>query len=102
MIFSPPPPPPSGTVTNTCPAPPMSTGRPGLRGTAAPSPAAEASNHVAGPVRTETSVPGVVRYVTKTHKNPLTRTQSHPSPSLIVQELSRRHLMRRALMKCNI
>lgn len=49
----------------TCPARRTCTGRPGRHGNAAPCPAAEASSHDAEPVRTATTVPGVVRYVTQ-------------------------------------
>lgn len=52
-----------GTATSTFPARRTSTGRPGRHGNAARWLAEEASNHVAEPARTATTVPGVVRYV---------------------------------------
>lgn len=61
---------------NTCPARHMSTGQPGRHGNAAPSLVAEASSHVAEPVRTATTVPGVVRYVTR--NNTLSRAHRLP------------------------
>lgn len=48
---------------NTCPARRTSTGRPGRHGNAVLYLVAEASSHDAEPVRTATTVPGVVRYV---------------------------------------
>lgn len=53
----------AGTATSTCPARRMSTGRPGRCGNAARRLAEEESNHVAGPARTATTVPGAARYV---------------------------------------
>lgn len=66
-----------GTATSSFPARRMSTGRPGRRGNAARWLAEEASNHVAEPARTATTVPDAVRYVQRwqfinlTQLNPL-------------------------------
>lgn len=54
-----------GTAMNTCPAHHMSTGQPGRHGNAVPYLVAEASSLDAEPVRTATTVLGVVRYVTR-------------------------------------
>ena len=53
----------TGTATNTCHARHTSIGQRGRHGNDARCRAEEASSHDAGPARTETSVPGVARYV---------------------------------------
>lgn len=84
---------------NTCPALLMSTGRPGRHGNAATCPVAEASSHDVEPVRTATTAPGVVRYVTQNNSSHIHHPYIRLSLRLfIVQELILSHLMS-AVMK---
>lgn len=66
----------SGTATNTCPARHTSTGPPGRRGNAALCLVAAASSHAGEPVRTATTVPGVVRYVMQNNASHMHRSNT--------------------------